>query len=393
MIPPRSEEIAINQRHSVPSVSDVRLSTLLDTAVDGIIVIDDKARILVFNAACEQLFGYAAAEVIGQNIKRIMPPEYGERHDDYVANYVLTGVQKVIGVGREVRGRHRDGTVFPIELSVGEAITSEGRQFIGILRDLRSRREAEQRLTELQADLLRMARVSAMDEMGAALAHELNQPLTALLLYLQAVERSSAKQSAGQPLSQSALSILQKAINEAERASGIVQRMRHFVEKRDPVRHLLDLNPLVTEAIDLTLLASRPGTKITRTLAHDLPPVAVDAVQIQQVVVNLVRNAIDAAKDAETPDVRVATGLAEGAVLMTVEDNGPGIPAESMPDLFKAFSSSKGSGLGLGLAISRTIAQTHGGDLKVDPGGNGRGACFTLQLPLPSPASNQRLRA
>jgi len=106
-----------------------------------------------------------------------------------------------------------------------------------------------------------------------------------------------------------------------------------------------------------------------------------------------VRNAIDAAKDAETPDVRVATGLAEGAVLMTVQDNGPGIPAESMPDLFKAFSSSKGSGLGLGLAISRTIAQTHGGDLKVDPGGNGRGACFTLQLPLPSPASNQRLRA
>ena len=390
MIPPRSEEIAINQRHSVPSVSDARLSTLLDTAVDGIIVIDDKARILVFNEACEHLFGYAAAEVLGQNIKRIMPPEYGEQHDDYVANYVLTGVQKVIGVGREVRGRHRDGTVFPIELSVGEAMTPEGRQFIGILRDLRSRREAEQRLTELQADLLRMARVSAMDEMGAALAHELNQPLTALLLYLQAVERSSAKQSAGQPLSQTALSILQKAINEAERASGIVQRMRHFVEKRDPVRHLLDLNPLVTEAIDLTLLASRPGTKITRTLAQGLPPVAVDAVQIQQVVVNLVRNAIDAAKGADAPDVRVATGLGHDAVLMTVEDNGPGIPAESMPDLFKAFSSSKGSGLGLGLAISRTIAQTHGGDLKVDPGGNGRGACFTLQLPLPSPASSDR---
>jgi len=165
--------------------------------------------------------------------------------------------------------------------------------------------------------------------------------------------------------------------------------MRHFVEKRDPVRHLLDLNPLVTEAIDLTLLASRPGTKITRTFAQGLPPVAVDAVQIQQVVVNLVRNAIDAA-NADFPDVRVATGLADDSVLMTVEDNGPGIPAESMPDLFKAFSSSKGSGLGLGLAISRTIAQTHGGDLKVDPGGNGRGACFTLQLPLPSPASSDR---
>ena len=382
--------IAISPQLAVPSVSDVRLSTLLDTAVDGIIVIDDEARILVFNQACERLFGYAAADVLGQNLKCLMPLEYAEKHDNYVANYVRTGVRKIIGIGREVRGRHRDGSVFPLELSVGEANTPEGRQFIGILRDLRARREAEQRLTELQGDLLRMARVSAMDEMGAALAHELNQPLTALLLYLQAVERSSAKQSDGQPVSQTALSILQKAINEAERASGIVQRMRHFVEKRDPVRHLLDLNPLVTEAVDLTLLASRPGTKITRTLASNLPPVAVDAVQIQQVVVNLVRNAIDAAKHAESPDVRVATGLADDAVLMTVEDNGPGIPPESVPGLFKAFSSSKGSGLGLGLAISRTIAQTHGGDLKVDPGGNGRGACFTLQLPLPSPGVDER---
>src|SRR5262249_31421783 len=127
-----------------------------------------------------------------------------------------------------------------------------------------------------------------------------------------------------------------------------------------------------------------------RTLAHDLPQVAVDAVQIQQVVVNLVRNAIDAAKHADAPDVRVATELTDDAVLMTVEDNGPGIPPERLQGLFKAFSSTKSRGLGLGLAISRTIAQTHGGDLKVDPGGNGRGACFTLQLPLPSRDVDER---
>jgi two-component system sensor kinase FixL len=355
---------------------------VLDTAVDGIIVIDDRARILVFNRACERLFGYRAAEMIGQNVKAIMPTEYASQHDRYVADYIRTGVKKIIGIGREVEGQHRDGTVFPVELSVGEAHTPEGRQFIGIMRDLRPRREAEQRLNQLQADLVRMARVSAMDEMGAAIAHELNQPLTALMLYLQAVERANAKQTPGAPLPEAAFGILEKAVREAERAGGIIQRMRHFIEKRDPVRRLVDVNPLVDDAVELTLLGSRPGTRITREPGDDLPQVLVDPIQIQQILVNLLRNAVEATKNVPTPEVRIATRSADGPVLVSVDDNGPGIPDQEFRHLFKAFSSSKG-GLGLGLAISKTIAQTHGGDLLVDPGGAGRGACFTLRLPLP----------
>jgi two-component system, LuxR family, sensor kinase FixL len=365
----------------VPTVSDVRLASVLDTAVDGIILIDEQARILVFNKACERLFGYTAAEVLGRNVKTIMPAEYSHEHDRYVADYVRTGIRKIIGIGREVKGQHRDGTVFPIELSLGEADTSDGRQFIGILRDLRTRKSEETRLNQLQGDLVHMARVSAMDEMGAALAHELNQPLTAVMLYLQAIKRADESDPGRGILSETARVIFEKALREAERAGNIIQRMRYFVEKREPKRRFLDLNPLVDDAVELTLLGSAPGAQIARSLAPDLPRVAVDPVQIQQVVVNLLRNALDAAGTSAAPEVQVSTRRGAETVELTVADNGPGISPETLPNLFKAFSSSKSNGLGLGLAISRTIAQTHGGDLTVDPGGHGRGACFTLRLP------------
>jgi two-component system, LuxR family, sensor kinase FixL len=364
-----------------PTISDVQLLSVLDTAADGIIIIDERGIVITYNKACERLFGYSAAEMIGRNVHAIMPPDMAGAHDQYLDNYLATGRRKIIGIGREVRGQHRDGTVIPVHLSVGEAITSAGRQFIGILRDLRARNESEQRLNQLQADLVRMARVSAIDEMGAALAHELNQPLTALMLYLQAVERACAKHSAN-PMPAGVLAILEKAVREAERAGSIIQRMRQFVEKRDPVRRIVDLNPLIEDAIELTLLGSAPGTRIERALASDLPKLLVDPVQVQQVVVNLVRNALEAIKTCDRQLVTVSTRANNNGVAMTVEDSGPGIRAEAIPELFKAFSSSKSRGLGLGLAISRTIAQNHGGELTVDPGGGGRGAAFTLHLPL-----------
>jgi two-component system sensor kinase FixL len=273
--------------------------------------------------------------------------------------------------------------VFPLELSVGEAMTPDGRQFIGILRDLRPRREAEQRLNQLQADILRITRISAIDEMGAALAHELNQPLTALMLYLQAMERAAAKQVDGAALPEAVKTILDKALHEAERASNIIQRMRHFVEKRDPVRRRVDLGPLVDDAVELTMFGRIGNVQVVRDLAPDLPPVLVDPVQIQQVIVNLLRNALDAAKTAVRPRVRLSTRRLDAQIVLAVEDNGAGIDPEAFSNLFKAFSSSKSSGMGLGLAISKTIAQAHGGDLTVDPGGGGRGACFSLHLPLP----------
>src|SRR5262245_46656657 len=217
---------------------------------------DEQARILVFNKACERLFGYAAADMVGRSVNIIMPPEYAQEHDRYVADDTRTGVKRIIGIGREMKGKHRDGSVIPIELSVSEAHTPDGRQFVGIVRDLRLRKNEETRLNQLQADLVHMARVSAMDEMGAALAHELNQPLTAVMLYLQAIKRAHESDPGRGILSETARVIFEKALREAERAGNIIQRMRYFVEKREPRRRFLDLNPLVDDAVELTLLGS-----------------------------------------------------------------------------------------------------------------------------------------
>ncbi|MEJ1156942.1 two-component system sensor histidine kinase NtrB [Prosthecomicrobium sp. N25] len=363
-----------------PTVSEARLLSVLDTAADGIIVIDGRARILVFNKACENLFGYEARDVLGRNIKILMPPEFADHHDGYLNHYMSTGEKRIIGIGREVRGQHRDGTVFPVELSVGEAETPEGRQFIGVIRDLRARKAVEQRLNQLQAQLVNLARVNAMDEMGAAIAHELNQPLTAVMLYLQAVQRKHRDGT----LPPAALGdILGKALREAERAGSIIQRMRQFVEKREPERQKVDLELLIDEALELTLLGTDvAGVALQRERAPDLPTVEVDPVQVQQIVCNLVRNALEAIKARDPRWVRVATRNLDGTVRVEVQDSGPGIPKDVAQNLFRAFSTSKRTGLGLGLAISRTIAQNHGGDLVVDPGGDGRGATFILTLPL-----------
>lgn len=365
-----------------PTVSEARLASVLETAVFGIIVADQAGRILVYNKACEQLFGWTAEEVYGKNLTIIMPPHDASRHDRYIHNYVRTKAAKIIGIGREVKGQHKDGTVFPLHLAVGEASTPEGRQFIGIMRDLRPDFEAAERLDALQAQLVRMARINAVDEMGAALAHELNQPLTAVMLYLQAVSRAVSKRTGADALPKEISDILDKALSEAGRAGQIIHRMRRFVEKRESLRQTVDLGALLNEAIEFTVIGNKAReVEIERTIGDKLPPIEVDPVQIQQIIVNLLRNAIEAVGGAETKKIRIETASQDGSVALSVEDSGPGVAPDIAPQLFRAFATGARGGVGLGLAISKSIAQSHGGDLTVDPGGNGRGARFTLVLP------------
>lgn len=374
--------MAAMSTQSLKSVSEVRLDSLLNTAVDGIILIDDSMRILVFNTACEQLFGYDAHEVIGQNVSLLMPREYAQEHDGYVNRYMETGERRIIGIGREVRGKHRDGTDFPLELSVGEALTPEGQQFVGIVRDLRPRKAVERRLNQLQAELVHLARVSAMDEMGSAVAHELNQPLTAVMLYLQAVTRriqTGGEEGAKDPI---VVETIDKAKREAERAGNIIQRMRHFVEKREPDRRAVQLRPLIEDTLELTRVGTNSeGIAMHLDVDEDLPAVNVDPVQIQQIMVNLLRNAFEAVRASTDPHVMISVDLGPSTITVRVSDSGPGIPKEVHAQLFKAFATSKRTGMGLGLSISRSIAQNHGGDLTVEPGGNGKGASFMLTLP------------
>ncbi|PTW62096.1 two-component system sensor kinase FixL [Breoghania corrubedonensis] len=366
---------------SDPMVTEARFLSILDTAVDGICVIDETGRILTLNRACERLFGYTVAEAVGENVRLIMPTALAARHDDFINQYLEGGDPKVIGYGREVVARHKNGREFPMELSVGEVKTEEGRQFVGIMRDLRPRKIQEERLNRMQSQLVHFARVNAMDEMGAAIAHELNQPLTAVMLYLQAISRKARTQEG--VLDEKLVEILGKAVREAQRAGQIIQRMRQFVENREAERRSASVGELIDEALELVLLGQYTlSVSVVRDDEDGIPPVDVDPVQIQQILVNLIRNALEVVKNADERWIRISSRQDGDDVVVEVADSGPGIPPANLRNLFRAFSSTKKKGLGLGLAISKSIAQSHGGDLSVDAGGDGRGAIFTLKLPL-----------
>ncbi|SDQ84634.1 ATP-binding protein [Pseudovibrio sp. Tun.PSC04-5.I4] len=367
-------------------VSSSCLHSVLDTAVNGIIVINDKGTILIYNRACEALFGYKSDEAVGQNVKLLMPSRIAAEHDDYLKKYIDTREAKVIGIGRDVIGRQKDGTEFPLELSVGEAVTETGRQFIGVLRDLRATKEYEERLRVLQSNLVTMTRVNALDEMGAAIAHEVNQPLTALMLYLQtAARRARASENSDEAL----LSLMDKAVREAERAGHIIQRMRTFVERQAPQSIGTGLASLIDDCLELVKIGHEADdVEFFSTFVDYEYQLELDSVQIQQILVNLIRNAGEAVKGQPVKQVVVSVERDDRCVLVKVTDTGSGIEEEALSHLFKAFTGTKRRGLGIGLAISRSIAQNHGGDLLVEPYKEGKGATFTLRLPVNSKAAS-----
>lgn len=362
------------------TVFEARLETVLETAVDGIIVTNDRARVLMYNKACESMFGYTAREVVGRNATLLMPPRHARTHDQSVASYLDQGREGVIGQAHEVTGRHKDGSLIPIELTIGEADTPAGRQFIGIMRDLRQRRIIEGRMDELQQQLLRLSRRNAVDEMGAAMAHELNQPLTAMALYLQAVEKKTRNL---ENLNPDITEILAKALRETERAGQIIQRMRRFGKRAAMKSIPTDVRQLILDAVELTMAGYRMrGLKIDTNVCKNLPELQIDSVQIEQILVNLLRNAIEAVEGQKNAEIEVTAACEDRYVAISVRDSGPGIDPKMQDALFQTFSSSKETGMGLGLAISNTIAQSHGGLFEVDPGGNNAGATFTLKLPV-----------
>lgn len=357
-----------------------QLQALIGTAVDGIMSIDRRGIVDLYNPACERIFGWAPFEVIGRNVSMLMPARYAEHHDDFLIRYISSGEARIIGIGREVEGLRKDGTEFPMDLSVGEFETADDRRFVGIVRDLTERVAAERRLRELQAQLSHMGRVSAVAEMGTALAHELNQPLTAIALFLAAAEKSLDHDTP------KVRSLFARAQQESQRAGDIVRRIRQMVERGDDERHDIDLRDLITGAAELCSVADVDGRMtIDISGAQTAITIYADATQIRQVLVNLLRNAMDATVGQDDRTVRVRTRCTATTVVLEVEDNGRGIDPAVLPRLFSPFVTSKADGLGIGLSICRTIAESHGGSLELadqrDPG-RPSGACFRLVLPL-----------
>jgi two-component system sensor kinase FixL len=359
---------------------DILFQTLIATSVDGIMVINDQGLVQVYNGACERLFGYPPDEVLGRNVHMLMPAPYREEHDGYLSRYLKTGVKRIIGIGREVVGRRKNGSTFPMYLSVGEGRLRNERIFVGIVHDSSERATREDHIQELQKELLHATRLTATGQLAAALAHELNQPLTAILNYSSALGDMLDWRTV--PNGTTIKEVLDKIGEQTDRAGQIIRRLRGFVEKREPNRANEDLNKLIEDAIALGLVgASNASIRVDTTLDRAVPRVFIDKIQIQQVMINLLRNAAEAMQDSTRRELTVVTALEDNYALVTVSDTGPGLAEEVLRRLFEPFVTTKQSGLGIGLSICRTIIEAHGGRLWTETNKAG-GAVFRFRLPL-----------
>ncbi len=360
---------------------EARLNAILDTAVDGIITIDERGIIESVNPATERIFGYSSDELVGNNITMLMPSPYREKHDEYITRYIRTGEPRIIGIGREAEGQHKDGRRFPIDLAVSEVRVGGSRLFTGVVRDISARRRAEDEARRRSADLAHAARLSTIGELTSGIAHEVNQPLTAVVNFAEACLRMLRSGNADSQKLENALG--QIAV-QGQRAGHIIRHLRRLARKGESERARIDLGHLVRDVLGLfssELHAS--GITLDLMLDESGPAVKCDRIQIEQVVLNLVRNAMDVLEEgpADGRELTIRTRANSGeSIELTVEDTGGGFGADGSDRIFELFFTTKADGLGMGLSISRTIIEDHGGRLWASPRPGG-GAIFHVTLP------------
>ena len=502
-----------------PTPPELEFQAILDAAVDAILVIDHEGTIQHFSLSAQKMFGYASEEIVGLNVRELMPEPYRSEHDGYMRRYSSTGQPRIIGIGREVRARRKDGSVFPCELAVGEVGGMDPPRFVGFIRDITLRRDAEDRLRrsetelrlaqelanlgnyvlhtngrtkdylspqlqrilelppeqasvdratylrdwvhpgdrkrleegfeamdatlkpldieyrvvlpdgrlrhlhhiaqavrgadeqiekyvgtihdvtdrryaeeearQLQERLTHFSRLSTMGEMAAGLAHEINQPLAAIATYAQACRRLMGQPA---PDHEEVLAALEQINSQALRAGEVIRRLRNFVKNREVTREPVNCRRLLEDLRTLAEPDARLHNIQLRIESEGrVPTVYADPIQLQQVVLNLVRNAIDALAEAEEQDrevVLTARRSGEREIEITVSDRGPGLDPEATDHLFNPFFTTKSGGTGLGLAISRSIVRAHGGRLWHTPN-EGRGARFHFTVPASPDATGE----
>ncbi len=358
---------------------EAHLHAVLETVLDGMIVIDPQGVIRSFSMTAARLFGYEPQDVLGRNVSMLMPAPYRDEHDGYMTHYMTTGQRRVIGIGRLVVGRRKDGSTFPMELSVGEVRSGAHRFFTGFVRDLTERQQTQKRLQELQAELFHMSRFTALGEMASTLAHELNQPLSAVANYLNGGRRLlDGGQNESLPMVRDAMG---RAMEQALRAGDIIRRLREFVSRGESARQLENLPRLIEEASGLALVGVKEtGVHVSYALDPRAEYVFADKIQIQQVLLNLIRNALEAMQDCANRQLTLSTRQIDAQTAqISVADTGTGIADDIRAQLFRPFVTTKAHGMGVGLSISRTIVEAHNGRMwaEANPAG---GTIFHLTL-------------
>lgn len=370
--------------------SAAKYRAIVNAAADAIITSDAKGIITSFNKSAEEYFGYRSEEIIGRNIAVLTPESHRSQHDQYIRNYLDTGMKKIIGIGREVIGRRKDGSEFPIELAVTEAKVGQDRIFAAIIRDITERKciaaqlcSRNLELQQLQEQLFHLDRLHIVDEMASGVAHEMNQPLTAIINYASTGKRLAEENLIDR---KGLLDIIGRIDQQAQRAADIVRMLRNMMKKRAAKYERVNLIQLIQNAIELVSSLNTDARDVS--ISTEWPDTAiiveVDVVQIQQVVLNLINNSLDAlssqAIDHKTIDLKITT-QGNGFVRLSIHDNGPGVTPSHRSRLFESFFSTKADGLGLGLTICRSVAAAHGGDIHYNANCT-NGAEFSLDLPI-----------
>lgn len=361
---------------------NIALDALLDAAVDGIVISDHLGSILRFNRSAQRLFGYEEAEVIGRNVRILMPHPYQEQHDSYLKRYRETKVPAIIGIGREVTGLRSDAQTFPLHLSVGEIASDGDPHFLAIIHDLSEQKATQGVVKQLETHLAHADRLVMLGELTAGIGHEINQPLTAIAAFADAASRLLQSDLPG---SREELSnVLRRISEQAHRAGNVVNRLRSLSRRGELTKSAQRLDLMVQSVLLLFEHELKNSSVSLQTrLEPELPVVLVDEIQIQQVLVNLIKNSIDSLIASDSPDATILIDIraSEKQVFVRVRDNGPGVSEEIQKHLFEPFFTTKRLGVGLGLSICKNIAVTHGGNLTYKKA-KGAGAEFTLSLPL-----------